>query len=59
MIYHKYTLYTSVSGSDLYDYIKSETDNMINYIKRLHGFDNFINYKNLYYAKLYSLMRDF
>ena len=54
----KYQLYTSVPGNELIAFMKSQSNYLMDRIKQNKGFDNYPNYKNLYFSYLLSFMRD-
>jgi hypothetical protein len=53
-LYNKYLLYTSVSGANMYRYVFDSLNDMLNDMKFKNVFDNFIFFRNNYFAELFK-----
>ncbi len=52
--YNKYQLFASVSGMDVLNFIRTSVNRIFKEISNAGAFDNYGNYKNIYFAKLFD-----
>lgn len=53
-LYNKYLLYSSVSGANMYRYVFDSLNDMLTDMKYRKVFDNFIFFRNYYFAELFK-----
>ncbi len=58
-LYLEYQLFASTSGSNLLSFLKDNNKRMIQHLDQVHAFDMFTDYRNMYFADLFTFLRKF